>query len=210
MSDLDFDLNAPAAPSLTLDAAPAAPTLTLDPEADAKVVEEAKKATPVTVEDTPLSPEEQKMVQDFAEKIDLTNSQMILQYGAASQKKLSDFSDSALSRVRTKDMGETGELITKERLEIKGLGKAKYILKPGGTLGDLYTNSDLVYNDDGYIEVDKNGNVAVKDDYMDDIYLGSVFPKYNLAWRNDFNYKGINLGVLFTACLLYTSDAADE
>ena len=107
MSDLDFDLNAPAAPSLTLDAAPAAPTLTLDPEADAKVVEEAKKATPVTVEDTPLSPEEQKMVQDFAEKIDLTNSQMILQYGAASQKKLSDFSDSALSRVRTKDMGET-------------------------------------------------------------------------------------------------------
>ena len=47
MSDLDFDLNAPAAPSLTLDAAPAAPTLTLDPEADAKVVEEAKKATPV-------------------------------------------------------------------------------------------------------------------------------------------------------------------
>ena len=86
-----------------------------------------------------------------------------------------------------------------EIVEIKGLGKAKYILKPGGTLGDLYTNSDLVYNDDGYIEVDKNGNVAVKDDYMDDIYLGSVFPKYNLAWRNDFNYKGINLGVLFTA-----------
>ena len=120
MSDLDFDLNAPAAPSLTLDAAPAAPTLTLDPEADAKVVEEAKKATPVTVEDTPLSPEEQKMVQDFAEKIDLTNSQMILQYGAASQKKLSDFSDSALSRVRTKDMGETGDLITQLIGELKG------------------------------------------------------------------------------------------
>ena len=56
---------------------------------------------------------------------------------------------------------ETGELITKERLEIKGLGKAKYILKPGGTLGDLYTNSDLVYNDDGYIEVDKNGLVTI-------------------------------------------------
>ena len=55
------------------------------------MVEEAKKATPVTVEDTPLSPEEQKMVQDFAEKIDLTNSQMILQYGAASQKKAERF-----------------------------------------------------------------------------------------------------------------------
>ena len=72
------------------------------------------------MEDTPLSPEEQKMVQDFAEKIDLTNSQMILQYGAASQKKLSDFSDSALSRVRTKDMGETGELITQLIGELKG------------------------------------------------------------------------------------------
>ena len=60
------------------------------------------------------------MVQDFAEKIDLTNSQMILQYGAASQKKLSDFSDSALSRVRTKDMGETGELITQLIGELKG------------------------------------------------------------------------------------------
>ena len=94
---------------------------------------------------------------------------------------------------------ETGELISKDRLEIKGLGKAKYILKPGGTLGDLYTNSDLVYNREGFIEVDKSGNVAVKDDYMEDIYLGSVFPKYNLAWRNDFSWKGVNLGVLFTA-----------
>ena len=93
---------------------------------------------------------------------------------------------------------ETGEIISKERLEIKGLGKAKYILKPGGTLGDLYTNSDLVYNKEGFIEVDKSGNVAVKDDYMEDIYLGSVFPKYNLAWRNDFSWRGLNLGVLLT------------
>ncbi|MDY5325409.1 MAG: toxic anion resistance protein, partial [Gemmiger sp.] len=120
MADNEFDFNAPAAPSLTLDATPAAPSLTLDPEADAKVVEEAKKATPATVEDTPLSPEEQKMVDDFAEKIDITNSQMVLQYGAASQKKLSDFSDTALSRVRTKDMGETGKLITDLIGELQG------------------------------------------------------------------------------------------
>ena len=120
MADIEFDLNVPAAPSLTLDAEPAAPTLTLDPEADAKVVEEAKKATPVSVEDTPLTPEEQKMVEDFADKIDLSNSQMILQYGAASQKKLSEFSDTALSRVRTKDMGETGKLITDLISELQG------------------------------------------------------------------------------------------
>ena len=108
----ELDLNVPAAPSLTLDAGPAAPTLTLDPAAEEKTVEEAKKVEPVKVEDTPLSPEEQKMVDDFAEQIDITNSQMVLQYGAASQKKLSQFSETALSRVKTKDMGETGDLIT--------------------------------------------------------------------------------------------------
>ena len=119
MADLskELNLNVPAAPSLTLDAAP---SLTLDPAADEKVEEEAKKATPVQVEDTPLSPEEQKMVDDFAEKIDLTNSQLVLQYGAASQKKLSDFSETALSRVKTKDMGETGELITGLIAELQG------------------------------------------------------------------------------------------
>ena len=116
----ELDLNVPAALSLTLDAAPAAPSLTLDPEADAKVVEEAKKEAPVKVEDTPLTPEEQKMVDDFAEKIDITNSQMVLQYGAASQKKLSDFSDTALSKVKTKDMGETGQLITDLIGELQG------------------------------------------------------------------------------------------
>ena len=122
MADLnnELDLNVLAAPSLTLDAAPAAPTLTLDPAADEKVIAESKKATPVQVEDTPLSPEEQKMVNDFAEKIDITNSQMVLQYGAASQKKLSDFSETALSRVKTKDMGETGELITNLISELQG------------------------------------------------------------------------------------------
>ena len=119
MADLnkELDLNAPVAPTLTFDAAP---TLTLDPAADEKVEEEAKKETPVQVEDTPLSPEEQKMVDDFAEKIDITNSQMVLQYGAASQKKLSDFSETALSRVKTKDMGETGDLITGLIAELQG------------------------------------------------------------------------------------------
>ena len=121
MADLnkELDLNVPAAPTLTFDAAPA-PSLTLDLAADEKVVEEAKKAEPVKVEDTPLSPEEQKMVDDFAEKIDITNSQMVLQYGAASQKKLSDFSETALSRVKTKDMGETGDLITGLIAELQG------------------------------------------------------------------------------------------
>ena len=94
---------------------------------------ETPKAEPVKVEDTPLSPEEQKMVNDFAEKIDITNSQMVLQYGAASQKKLSDFSETALSRVKTKDMGETGELITSLISELQGFDATAE--QPKGFLG---------------------------------------------------------------------------
>ena len=144
MADLnnELDLNAPVAPTLTLDSAPAAPTLTLDPVADEKIVEESKKATPVQVEDTPLSPEEQKMVNDFAEKIDLTNSQMVLQYGAASQKKLSDFSETALSRVKTQDMGETGELITGLIAELQGFDANAE--QPKGILGFFKKTSNSI------------------------------------------------------------------
>ena len=144
MADLsnELDLNVPAAPSLTLDVAPAAPTLTLDPAADEKVIAESKKATPVQVEDTPLSPEEQKMVNDFAEKIDITNSQMVLQYGAASQKKLSDFSETALSRVKTKDMGETGELITNLISELQGFDATTE--QPKGIFGFFKKTSNSI------------------------------------------------------------------
>ena len=144
MADLsnELDLNVPAAPSLTLDAAPAAPTLTLDPAADEKVIADSKKATPVQVEDTPLSPEEQKMVNDFAEKIDITNSQMVLQYGAASQKKLSDFSETALSRVKTKDMGETGELITSLISELQGFDATTE--QPKGIFGFFKKTSNSI------------------------------------------------------------------
>ena len=149
MADLnkELDLNVPAAPSLTLDAAP---SLTLDPMAEEKEEEEAPKAEPVRVEDTPLSPEEQKMVDDFAEKIDITNSQLVLQYGAASQKKLSDFSETALSRVKTKDMGETGELITSLITELKDFdanaeqpkGILGFFKKAGSNIEQLKTRYD--------------------------------------------------------------------
>ena len=141
MADLnnELDLNVPAAPSLTLDAAP---TLTLDPAADEKVIAESKKATPVQVEDTPLSPEERKMVNDFAEQIDITNSQMVLQYGAASQKKLSDFSETALSRVKTKDMGETGELITNLISELQGFDATTE--QPKGIFGFFKKTSNSI------------------------------------------------------------------
>ena len=95
---------------------------------------------------------------------------------------------------------ETGELITKNRLEIKGLGKAKFILKKDGTLGDLYTNSGLKRDDKAQIEIDPAGALVTVDN-LPDIKLGSVFPKANLAWRNDLSFKGFTIGALLSARL---------
>lgn len=189
MADLnnELDLNAPVAPTLTLDSAPAAPTLTLDPAADEKIVEESKKATPVQVEDTPLSPEEQKMVNDFAEKIDLTNSQMVLQYGAASQKKLSDFSETALSRVKTQDMGETGELITGLIAELQGFDANAE--QPKGILGFFKKTSNSIEQlKTRYDSADKNVEriKAKLEDHqvvlMKDIAMLDKMYEYNLVY----------------------------
>ena len=96
-------------PQLTLDTAPAVPTLTLDAEA----AEPAKpEVEPEILSEVNLTPEEQKVVNDFAGQIDLTNSTQILQYGAASQKKVADFSGAALENIRTKDLGEIGDMLT--------------------------------------------------------------------------------------------------
>ena len=92
-----------------------------------------------------------------------------------------------------------GEIINKDRLDIGGLAKARFILKPGGTLGDLYSISDLQRDDNGDIKISENGEVTVQK--SEDIKLGSVLPKANMAWRNNFNYKNISLGVMVSARL---------
>lgn len=106
------------------------------------------------------------------------------------RNEIRDLADGAVNPV-------TGENLNLEKLEIKALGKAKYILRKGGTLGDLYTTSDLKRNNYGYIELDDNGEVSLADNGKE-LFLGSVFPKYNLAWRNDFGWKGLHLGLLFS------------
>ena len=98
---------------------PAAPVLTLDAE-EPKEEEKAPAAKPVTVEETPLTPEERKIVDDFADKIDVTNTTQVMQYGSAAQKKIASFSETALNNVRTKDLGEVGEAITGLVTELKG------------------------------------------------------------------------------------------
>lgn len=97
---LNFDLDAPATP-----------TLTLDPAEDLAVPQPQKQVAP-DPQAVRLSPEEQAMVDSFAQKIDITNSQQVLQYGSACQKKIGDFSEAALAKVSTKDLGEVGEMIT--------------------------------------------------------------------------------------------------
>ena len=99
------------------------PSLILEPELD---LEPAQKAAPVPAEEPAipqpvLSPAEQKMVADFAAKIDIENTNQILQYGAGTQKKMADFSDTALANVRTQDLGEVGDLLVNVMGELKGL-----------------------------------------------------------------------------------------
>lgn len=97
-------------------------TLTLDPEETTK--EEVKQEEVTVTEKDPideanLTETERKTVDDFASKIDITESNTILQYGAAAQKKVSDFSDTALANVRTKDLGEVGDLLSNLVVELK-------------------------------------------------------------------------------------------
>ena len=109
--ELNFDsFDATAMPSLTLEVE--------QPKEEAKP-EPAPAPDPLAEEAAKLSPEEQKMVEDFAAKIDVTNSQMVLQYGAATQKKVGDFSEAALDKVRTKDLGEVGEALASLVGELK-------------------------------------------------------------------------------------------
>lgn len=100
-----------------------APTLTFEPFTEEKkevvIVEEAATPEVVKEPEVQLTPEEQKMVDDFAAQIDLTNTQMVMQYGAGSQKKIADFSETALSSIRTKDLGEIGDLLTDVISELK-------------------------------------------------------------------------------------------
>ena len=120
------------------------PTLTLDPNAtqaaaQAAALEEeitaaAEKAeVPVEkVEIEKLSPEEQAAVKEFSKQIDVTNTEQVMNYGAAAQKNISEFSDAALSTVKTKDLGEVGSMLSELVVELKGM---KFEDKPKGIKG---------------------------------------------------------------------------
>lgn len=97
-----------------------APTLTLDPfQGENETKKPVAAPEEQVLDDSILSAEERKMVASFSQQIDLTDSRMVLQYGAGTQKKMADFSESALENVKSKDLGEVGELLSGVVKELK-------------------------------------------------------------------------------------------
>ena len=123
------------------------PTLTLEPFAETNQVvadtknELVKEAEP-TLDDSILTEEEKQAVAAFAEQIDLTNSSMILQYGAGTQKKMADFSENALENVNTKDLGEVGNLLSGVVKELKSFDEEE----EKGFLGIFKKTSNKIQN----------------------------------------------------------------
>ncbi len=112
-------------PQLTLEpdtAVEEVPTLTLEPEVVEEPKVEEKKIEPVELNDDLLSAEERQAVEDFSKKIDVRDSNMILQYGVAAQKSVASFSENALNNVRSKDLGEIGQDLSQLVVELKGFG----------------------------------------------------------------------------------------
>mgnify|MGYP004462957643 FL=1 len=99
------------------------PALTLTPDAPEMPQQEEKKIEPVEMDDKLLTEEEKKAVDEFSHKIDIRDTNQVLQYGAAAQKSVASFSENALSNVRGKDMGEIGEDLSRLVVELKGFGE---------------------------------------------------------------------------------------
>lgn len=125
-------------PELTLEptaAAEAVPQLTLEPTAPEVPEPEEKKIEPVEMDEKLLTDEEKKAVEEFSHKIDVRDTNMILQYGAAAQKSVAGFSESALNNVRSKDLGEIGQDLSRLVVELKGFGdgeEKKGLIKKAG------------------------------------------------------------------------------
>ena len=122
------------------------PTLTFEPFGETKevtpVVQEQKPVEEVAAfDESTLTTEERKMVDDFASKIELNNSNMILQFGAGAQKKMADFSESALNNVQSKDLGEIGTMLSSVVTELKSFEEEE---EEKGILGFFKKSSNKI------------------------------------------------------------------
>ena len=115
---------------------------------------------------------------------------------STNQNKILELADDAINPA-------TGELFSINTLNMGGLGSARFLLKKDGSMGDVYSNRDLKRDANGNIYVDANGQLSTEtisnmDDY---IKLGSVLPKANMAWRNDFSWNNFRFGFMVSARL---------
>ncbi len=131
------------------------PSLTFDPIIEEEAMPAVKQNQSVkeqeVLDDSFLSDEEKKMVDEFVEKIDITNSNSILQYGVGAQKKIADFSESALNNVKTKDLGEIGDMLSSVVIELRNFdreddkkGFLGLFKKPAQKIADMKTKYDKV------------------------------------------------------------------
>ena len=172
-----------------------APSLSFDmPEVKPEVVEikeEKKNETP----EVKLSPEEEKMVDEFASKIDISNSQAILAYGVGSQKKIADFSENALERVKTKDLGEIGDMLAGVVGEIRSLeteedekGLFGFFKKTSNKLANLKAKYDKV-------ETNVNNIAKALEDHqvtlMKDVLMLDMMDELNMNY-----YKELSMYIL--------------
>ena len=170
------------------------PSLTFDIEEESNkaVVEEVKSDTTPQIK---LSPEEEKMVEEFASKIDISNSQAVLTYGVGSQKKIADFSENALERVRTKDLGEIGDMLTGVVGEIRSLeideedrGFFGLFKKAGNKLANMKAKYDKV-------EVNVNNISKALEDHqvtlMKDVLMLDKMYELNMNY-----YKELSMYIL--------------
>lgn len=127
------------------------PSLTFDPDEKLPETVVVETAKPESAPQIKLSPEEERLVEEFSSKIDISNSQAVLTYGVGSQKKIAEFSENALERVKTKDLGEIGDMLAGVVGEIRSLeideedkGFFGFFKKSGNKLANMKAKYDKV------------------------------------------------------------------
>lgn len=163
------------------------PELTVEPTTEIVEIPKQKDITVHYLENTKLTEAEQKMVDDFSEKIDLNDSGIVLQYGSAAQKKIADFSDNALEGVRTKDLGEVGNMITDLVAELKGFniepeekkGFFSIFKKAGSGIAKLKTKYDKA-------EVNVDRITGVLEDHQNQLLTDIVM--LDKMYENNLSY----------------------
>ena len=174
-------------------------TLTLEQEKPQPVNDEPETLEGVEkqaqFDEDSLSAEEKQMVEDFAKQIDITSSNLVLQYGANAQEKLASFSDSALENVRTKDLGEVGDALTNLIVELKGFeieekedGIFGFFKKQTNKLKALQTKYDKTENNvDKIVKILEQHQITLLKDIalLDELYA-----------QNLNNYKELSMYIL--------------